>query len=75
MILLYSQDLSQTGRKDRIESLSPMGIRFVARLIDSLASPPHADFASTWITSNRERASISASRFLFITAPLWNLWG
>lgn len=40
--------------KARIESLSPMGVRFVARLIDSLSSPPRADFTSTWITNNRE---------------------
>ena len=40
--------------KARIESLSPMGARFVSRLIDSLSSPPRADFTSTWITSNPE---------------------
>ena len=38
--------------KARIESLSPIGVRFVARLIDSLSSPPRADITSTWITSN-----------------------
>ena len=35
--------------KARIESLSPMGIRFVARLIDSLSSPPRAAVTSIWI--------------------------
>ena len=38
--------------KSRIQSLSPMGIRFVARLIDSLSSPPRADITGSWITSN-----------------------
>lgn len=36
----------------RIEGLSPMGVRFVARLIESLSSPPQADVTSSWITSN-----------------------
>ena len=36
----------------RIQSLSPMGIRFVARLIDSLSSPPRADVTGSWITNN-----------------------
>ena len=36
----------------RIEALSPMGVRFVARLIDSLSSPPQADVTSSWITNN-----------------------
>ncbi len=40
--------------KARIESLSPMGVRFVVRLIDSLSSPPRADVSSTWITSSPE---------------------
>lgn len=40
--------------KARIESLSPMGIRFVARLIDSLSSPPRAAVTSSWITTNPE---------------------
>ena len=40
--------------KTRIQSLSPMGVRFVVRLIDSLSSPPRADVTSTWITSNPE---------------------
>ena len=40
--------------KIRIDSLSPMGVRFVSRLIDSLSSPPRADLTHTWITSNAE---------------------
>lgn len=40
--------------KARIESLSPMGVQFVARLIDSLASPPRAEVTSTWITRSPE---------------------
>ena len=31
-----------------------MGVRFVARLIDSLSNPPRADVTSTWITTNPE---------------------
>lgn len=31
-----------------------MGIRFVARLIDSLSSPPRADVTNTWLTANAE---------------------
>lgn len=38
----------------RIETLSPMGVRFVARLIESLSSPPRADVTSTWLTANPE---------------------
>lgn len=40
--------------KARIETLSPMGVRFVARLIDSLSSPPRAEVTSTWITRSPE---------------------
>ena len=40
--------------KARIESLTPMGVRFVARLVDSLSSPPRAGVTSTWLTSNPE---------------------
>ena len=46
--------LSLTDMKARIESLSPMGVRFVARLIDSLSSPPRADVTRTWLTANPE---------------------
>ena len=40
--------------KARIESLSPMGIRFVARLIDSLSRPPRSDVTRSWITNTPE---------------------
>ncbi len=41
--------------KTRIEMLSPMGVRFVARLVDSLSSPPHADsMGATWIANSPE---------------------
>ena len=38
--------------KRRIDDLSPMGVRFVARLVDSLADPPRVQFPEselTWI--------------------------
>ena len=35
--------------KTRIDSLSPMGVRFVAQMIDSLASPPQAEVSDTWL--------------------------
>ena len=54
MIHQVNQQANIEELKSRIESLSPIGVRFVARLIDSLSSPPRADVASTWITSNRE---------------------
>lgn len=39
----------------RLEKLSPMGVRFVARLVDSLLSPPHAEFmGATWIANSPE---------------------
>lgn len=40
--------------RTRIASLSPMGVRFVARLIESLSSPPRAEVTNTWITSSPE---------------------
>lgn len=46
--------VSLANLKARIESLSPMGVRFVARLIDSLSSPPQADVTTTWLTTNAE---------------------
>ena len=46
-----------TGRqdlKDRIDHLSPTAIQFVARILDSLSSPPEAsvDQKKTWLTDN-----------------------
>lgn len=41
--------------KGRIDELSPMGVRFVARMVDSLADPPRVQFPEsepTWITDN-----------------------
>ena len=35
--------------KARIDSLSPMGVRFVAQMIDSLASTPQAEVSDTWL--------------------------
>ena len=48
------QQTSIEQLKARIESLSPIGVRFVVRLIDSLSSPPRAEVTSTWITRNPE---------------------
>ena len=49
-----SDPTSLADLQARIETLSPMGVRFVARLIESLASPPRADITSTWLTANPE---------------------
>ena len=46
--------MSLPDLKARIESLSPMGVRFVARLIDSLSSPPRAEVTRTWLAANPE---------------------
>ncbi len=38
----------------KIEDLSPMGVRFVARMVDSLSDPPHANGSTsqlTWISA------------------------
>ena len=39
--------------KERLESLSPTAIRFVARMVDSLSSPPTAQLSAseTWLTA------------------------
>ena len=40
--------------KQSIDDLSPMGVRFVARMVDSLADPPRVQFPEsqpTWITA------------------------
>ena len=40
--------------KRSIDDLSPMGVRFVARMVDSLADPPRVQFPEpepTWITA------------------------
>ena len=44
--------------KRRIDELSPMGVRFVARMIDSVADPPQARLPApeeTWITTEPGR--------------------
>lgn len=40
--------------KERIDSLSPSAVRFVARMVDSLSSPPKTSVRedSTWLTSS-----------------------
>ncbi|MCQ3808716.1 MAG: hypothetical protein OXB92_01800 [Acidimicrobiaceae bacterium] len=45
--------------KRRIDELSPMGVRFVARMVDAMANPPQPQLASrpTWITAD---AKVSA---------------
>lgn len=40
--------------KAQIDALSPMGVRFVARLVDALATPATATAGNTWLTSNPE---------------------
>ena len=41
----------------KIDDLSPMGVRFVARMVDSLSDPPQAQGSAsqpTWITAERD---------------------
>ena len=42
--------------KRRIDELSPMGVRFVARMVDAMANPPQPQLAShpTWITAEAD---------------------
>ena len=42
--------------KRQIDELSPMGVRFVARMVDSMANPPRSQFTpkTTWITSEAD---------------------
>lgn len=42
--------------KRQIDKLSPMGVRFVARMVDSMSNPPQPQLASkqTWITSEAD---------------------
>lgn len=46
--------ISRQDLKDRIDHLSPTAIQFVARILDSLSSPPEAsvDQKKTWLTEN-----------------------
>lgn len=54
MSLSGGDPVSFADLQARIGTLSPMGVRFVARLIDSLSSPPRADVTSTWLTASPE---------------------
>ena len=42
--------------KERIDSLSPSAVRFVARMVDSLSCPPKASVRqqATWLTSSAD---------------------
>ena len=40
--------------KTRFESLSPIAVRFIARLIDSLSTPPRADIAILGLRAKSE---------------------
>ena len=43
--------------KRSIDDLSPMGVRFVARMVDSLADPPQVRIPAsqpTWITAESD---------------------
>lgn len=42
------------GLKGQIDALSPMGVRFVARLVDALSSPATAAPGSSWLTEDPE---------------------
>ena len=53
-----------TDREDlkaRIDALTPMGVRFVARLVDSLSTPPAADTTDTWLTDSPEWVAAAGS--------------
>ena len=47
-----NQQTSLEELKARIDALSPVAVPFVARLVDSLLSPPHVEVSDTWITKN-----------------------
>ena len=44
--------VSLTKLKNRLDTLSPAAVRFVARVVDSLSSPPAATVmeSNTWLT-------------------------
>lgn len=47
-----SADKDRAELHDRIDSLTPMGVRFVGRLVDSLSSPPQSGpSASSWLAT------------------------
>lgn len=45
----YDKSISQGNLRASIESLSPMGVRFASRIIDSLTSPLQAEVSDTWL--------------------------
>ena len=45
----YDQSIHKSDLRASIEALSPMGVRFVARIIDSLSSPLQAEISDTWL--------------------------
>lgn len=45
----YDQSIKRAELRANIEALSPMGVRFVARIIDSLSSPLQAQISDTWL--------------------------
>ena len=45
----YDKFIDQANLKASIESLTPMGVRFVGRIIDSLSSPLQAETSDTWL--------------------------
>ena len=46
---LYDISVDQGGLKASIEGLSPMEVRFVSRIIESLSSPLQAEACDTWL--------------------------
>ena len=52
MSQLGDQQTNLEELKARIDALPPIVVTFVARLIDSLSSPPRVDASDTWITKN-----------------------
>ena len=45
----YDQSIKKADLRANIEVLSPMGVRFIARIIDSLSSPLQAQISDTWL--------------------------
>ena len=45
----YDKSIGHGNLRASIESLSPMGVRFVSRIIDSLTSPLQAKVSDTWL--------------------------
>lgn len=45
----YDKSIDQANLRANIEALSPMGVRFVTRIIDSLKSPIQAKASDTWL--------------------------